>query len=962
MKISSVLVILALSLTVTTVFAQNYSGPAQGSVASGVTVATDNFTRVSPLIEPGERGIRNIIKGPQLPLLYKRLNNTQAADNYIEDPSVGKQNPEYENAMAVLLKSYNGISETNSIPPDPYVAVGPDHVIAVVNSNFAIWDKEGNLLKQIDAADWYSTALPGASPFDPKILYDHFAERWIMVWLHQSDPAKAGYYLVSVSDNSDPLGNWYNWALPSDYNGDEEVDNWGDYQGVGFNKDAIFISSNQFGFESNFQYVKIRIIGKAQLYDNTAGQVIWTDLWDIGYPTGGPQTIKAFNIRPSITYDESSDFYLLHAPNSSTGIDFMTVYNISDPLTNPSLAGALVPVNFYQSAPNADQLDGGAMKLEVYGSYLQNEPKIRNGNMWAVHTVRNAVAPEYTSVRYLRIDLGSLTRVEDIAMGAPNYWFFYPAITVDKDLNVAITYSRSATTEYAGAYYTYRTATDPAGLRGSHTLQTGKANYVKDYGSERNRWGDYNGIWLDPSDDYSMWMFTEYASAKNTWGTWMGKIRIAPFTGVYSFLSETTVDFKDVEVNTRSKEYEVVLANYGTDDLIIQGIPAAVGPFNLVNSLTLPLTLGLYDSLILKFSYNPADTGVAEVDYPITTNTGVTLISLKGDGYEMLRAENDILYASSGVINDGLTLTLNKETGSGTVLGVSNFDELSSIAMNPYTRILYGVNNKKEIVRVNAGGGDAYILFPSGINDLNSIAIDTSGQMFAAQRTGEIYSVNLQSGEFTFLSKAKIPINDMTFNPFTNELWAAMFFGKGIFKVDYNTGDTVRVGNPGTGLSLQAVTFGSDGTVYGLSGSSSQVTNLIQVDTVTGNMTLIGSTGYKNLTGLAHSMGKPLSADNKIIEVPSEFALNANYPNPFNPATVISFSLPEASHVKLAIYNLLGENVEVLLNSDQVSGNHKVDWNVSGSNLSSGIYFYELKAKGKSGKEYSSIRKMVLLK
>ncbi len=89
--------------------------------------------------------------------------------------------------------------------------------------------------------------------------------------------------------------------------------------------------------------------------------------------------------------------------------------------------------------------------------------------------------------------------------------------------------------------------------------------------------------------------------------------------------------------------------------------------------------------------------------------------------------------------------------------------------------------------------------------------------------------------------------------------------------------------------------------------------------------------------------------------VPVEFALNQNYPNPFNPSTSISFSIPNASSVKLTIYNAIGKEVATLVNGTMESGNHKVVWNAS--NMPSGMYFYKLQADN-----FTSTKKMMLIK
>jgi len=90
-------------------------------------------------------------------------------------------------------------------------------------------------------------------------------------------------------------------------------------------------------------------------------------------------------------------------------------------------------------------------------------------------------------------------------------------------------------------------------------------------------------------------------------------------------------------------------------------------------------------------------------------------------------------------------------------------------------------------------------------------------------------------------------------------------------------------------------------------------------------------------------------------DLPSEFKLEQNYPNPFNPSTVISYHLPEAGSVKLRIYNLLGEEVALLVNQQQPAGTYKVNWNASG--LTSGVYIYRLEAKN-----FTQTKKMILAK
>jgi len=88
---------------------------------------------------------------------------------------------------------------------------------------------------------------------------------------------------------------------------------------------------------------------------------------------------------------------------------------------------------------------------------------------------------------------------------------------------------------------------------------------------------------------------------------------------------------------------------------------------------------------------------------------------------------------------------------------------------------------------------------------------------------------------------------------------------------------------------------------------------------------------------------------------PDKFELNQNYPNPFNPNTSIKFSLPSAGNVKLSVYNLLGQEVQTLINGFKEAGIHTV--NFEAKNINSGIYLYKLEANG-----LTSVKKMTLLK
>jgi hypothetical protein len=96
------------------------------------------------------------------------------------------------------------------------------------------------------------------------------------------------------------------------------------------------------------------------------------------------------------------------------------------------------------------------------------------------------------------------------------------------------------------------------------------------------------------------------------------------------------------------------------------------------------------------------------------------------------------------------------------------------------------------------------------------------------------------------------------------------------------------------------------------------------------------------------------SADNEMI-IPDKYDLLQNYPNPFNPSTAIEYQIPQDGFVSLIVYDILGNEVRVLVNEQQPTGKYKISFDAT--DLASSIYIYRLKVN-----EYTTTKKMLLLK
>ncbi|HAP34744.1 MAG TPA: hypothetical protein DCQ28_01935 [Bacteroidetes bacterium] len=102
-----------------------------------------------------------------------------------------------------------------------------------------------------------------------------------------------------------------------------------------------------------------------------------------------------------------------------------------------------------------------------------------------------------------------------------------------------------------------------------------------------------------------------------------------------------------------------------------------------------------------------------------------------------------------------------------------------------------------------------------------------------------------------------------------------------------------------------------------------------------------------------------------LAQLPTVYKLEQNFPNPFNPTTTISYQLPDASSVKIVIYNMLGQEIITLINEQQSTGYFSMLWNgMDNSNrkVSSGVYIYRIEAVGLQNKRFIDVKKMMLIK
>jgi hypothetical protein len=957
-------------------------GPASGTVPSGVTVSTEDFTAYAlPGEGPPPRKRRKKENPTLIPVTKGGIRPTgPEGSNYVEQQTVLSKPTAA--SLPLVMRDFPGMEDIGSfIPPDPDIAVGPSHIMGVDNVSFRIWDRDGNVLKTIDSYDWFATTAPLVSrnntPFDPQVIYDHFAERWVMTWDHQPDTLS--HVLLSVSDDSDPLGTWYNWSLPARLVGDSLTDTWADYPQLGFDSDALYITSNNFKlFESGFGHVQVRIVPKAQLYQSTGGSITYTDFWNLRDPDN--LTTLIFSIQAAQQFEDAGKQFLLSLSRFSPQT-YYTLWTITDPVTSPSISAVNVPVVEYSRQQFADQLGGSTTLISAGGDRFENQPVFRDSSLWSVHSVASG---QHSSVRYVRMNPFLQTVLEDVAVGQTGFWHMWPALMVDSSRSVVVTYSRSSLSEYVGAHVSGRKDGDPPGLSPSVALKPGEANYVKTFGSGRNRWGDYMGIAMDPTDPFAIWVHTEYAaSPANTWGNWVGMIRMGPLPGAFIETAPAMLAFSETEVGTSHDTLSFGITNAGLDTLTVTSIGTPGANFTIVDAPATPFNLGSLESDTVRVAFTPVTAGQLEDSVVITStdSRNPTLsVRLLGKAILIAQALPGTMYSTSGESTPEL-FTVNQTTGTASSVSPTTGGASDALSIRPTTNELYSTeafSDSTRLYRISSADGETVPVSTINVGNMKAIAFSASDELYGATTTGELYRVIPETGAATLIgTSAGIIYSSIVFNPTSGELWASIApiiaaVRDGIFKVNTTTGDTSLVGRTGLGVSTRHLAFDAGGRLYAMIGTGAAESQLYQLDTLTAQASLLGPTGTSNLNTLA------IRTDTLVVSVaeelgsgiPESYALFQNYPNPFNPTTQIQYALPQASRVRLSIYNTLGQEVVRLVDETRSAGYHATVWNArssSGARVASGMYVYRIEAiplDGNAGgaEPFITTKKMVVLK
>jgi hypothetical protein len=425
----------------------------------------------------------------------------------------------------VALSNFHGLSATGSIPPDCTMAAGPSHVLLSANRQVAVYNKTGGVpLLQKTLNQWFGNVISNASIFDPKAIYDQHFGRWVLLTV--AVPAQQGlagsWFLLSVSQTSNPLGGWWNYKLDAAIDGSTPTANWADYPGLGVDAFNLYLTANMFEFDGDFAYAKLRVISKALLYAGLPAT--WFDFTKLKNADGS----FAFTVQPCHTFGAPGLEYLVNSYYPSSGSSTknrLSLWSVT-PTPIPSLSLKTVTTDPYGLPPDAAQ-KGGGTPLDT-GDIRVLNAAFRAGSVWCCLTSRYnwGSASNVASVHWFQVNATSGAMIQQGLFGFNNRSYFYPALMPDTNGNMVLCYSRCSPSEFVSIWFTGRKSTDPIGmLQNSALLKAGVANYVALDQFGRNRWGDYTGVANDPSDGRIISFYNEYALAGNNWDTWVGQAK-----------------------------------------------------------------------------------------------------------------------------------------------------------------------------------------------------------------------------------------------------------------------------------------------------------------------------------------------------------------------------------------------------------------------------------------------------
>lgn len=415
--------------------------------------------------------------------------------------------------------NFPGITATGWDPPDPSIGVGPNHVVQVVNTSIA-WFNKTTGQKQFEQTmgpnGFFASVNPSSFVFDPKAFYDQISKRFFVVALDVDFNNETSNFLIAVSDDSDPNGNWFKYKFDNEQTANNTA-YWLDYPGWGYNKDVIVATGNMFGYANGGNGTQHFVFTKAPMLTGAAPTITKFS------------TPELFTVQPCNTMDNNAVVFGVETNSTSE----VTIVAYKDLLTTPTMATTTVGIPQFSNANPQIPSKGGATlgppAVRMLNSFA------RGGKVYATHGVSVSGADRRGKVRWYEFNMGTwptsgqptLVQSGDI-IGPSGISFSNPDIAVNAQFDVSIVFTRSSQNIAADVMFAGRKRTDPLGTMGAPVQL---ASSPGNYSGGNHRWGDYAGCRIDPSDDNTFWGCNQTIRVGGNWGTEINKWTISDIGG-----------------------------------------------------------------------------------------------------------------------------------------------------------------------------------------------------------------------------------------------------------------------------------------------------------------------------------------------------------------------------------------------------------------------------------------------
>ncbi|MEZ4651568.1 MAG: hypothetical protein R3E97_22770 [Candidatus Eisenbacteria bacterium] len=399
---------------------------------------------------------------------------------------------------------FMGVPFNGWAPPDPHLAVGPDHVLLSTNGSLVVRSKSGDLLFEtnLEGPNGFWGALgTGSFVFDPEVAYDPAEGRFYVVAAERVS-VLAGYLLLGVSATSDPTGPWHKYR----FDVTPLANSWDvDSPNLALGADALYLTADF------FQPVPAHLVVTMEKATVMAGdEPVLRSLLHTGSQSFGLAGARMDGSRP----------YLVEHFEDEPATQ-VRLWAIDDPLGAPTLVSFVVDVPSY-AEPGVLRSLGTTMEIPLFDARFWSASRV-GSSVWACHHVADT-AGGVAKTRWYEFEMNGwpvsgllpyLRQTGTIDPGDGVYAAF-PSIAADEGGSAYLAFTRSSANEYLSIARCYRSAGDPPGqMSPPVSLVEGAGPYHGD------RWGDYSGTVPDPDQPGTFWTHQEWAPSAAEWATWV---------------------------------------------------------------------------------------------------------------------------------------------------------------------------------------------------------------------------------------------------------------------------------------------------------------------------------------------------------------------------------------------------------------------------------------------------------